>query len=87
MAWCTDGDVLHLGMHTIDICFVGVIDPFFSGLSNFVLYLPLCRMGFASSGDLLDVSHDTIHGRCFSSIIGRTLGSVMTRLVTFKTCD
>ena len=34
------------------------------------------------------VSHDTIHGRCFSSIIGRALSSVMARLVmSFETGD
>ena len=71
-------------MHPIDIRFIGFIDPFFSGLSDFILYFPLRRLGFASSGDLLDIGHDTIHGRCFSSIIGRTLGSVMARSLHLK---
>ena len=85
--WCPDGDVLHLGVHPIDICFVGFVDPFLSSLSNFVLYLPLGRLGFTSHGDLLNVGHDTIHDMCFSSIIGRALGSVMARLVTFEIGD
>ena len=86
-AWCADGVALHLGMHPIGIRFICFIDPFFSGLLDFILYFPLRRLGFASGGDLLDIGHDTIHNMCFSSIIGRTLGVVMAWLVTFKACD
>ena len=86
-ARCADGDVLHLGVHPINVCFVGVIDPFLGCLSDFVMYLSLGCLGFASRGDLLNVCHDTIHGRCFSSIIGRSLGGVLAWLVTFKTYD
>ena len=82
-----DGDVRHFGVHPIDVRFVGIIDPFLRCLSDFVLYLPLGHLGFASRGDILNISHDTIHDRCFTSIIGRKLGSVMARLVTFKTSD
>ena len=86
-AWCADGDVLHLGKHPVDIRFIGIIDPFVIGLLDFILYFPLRHLGFALSGDLLYIGHDTIHGRCFSSIIGRTLGGVLAWLVTFKTYD
>ena len=82
--WCPDGDVLHFGVHSIDVCLVGVFDPFLGSLSNFVLNLLLSCLGFTTCGDVLDVSHDTIHERCFSPVIGRALGSVMARLVTFK---
>ena len=85
--WCPDADVLHLGVHPIDICFVGIFYPLLSTLSDFILYLPLGRLGFTSRGDLLNVSHDTFDDMCFSSIIGRALGSVMARLVTFETGD
>ena len=85
--WYSDGDVLHLSLPPIDICFVCVIDPFLSCLFDFVLYLPCGRLGFISRGDLLNVGHDTIHGKCFSSFIGRALGSIMARLVTFETGD
>ena len=85
--WCPDGDVLHFGVHSIDVCLVGVFDPFLGSLSNFVLNLLLSCLGFTTCGDVLDVSHDTIHERCFSPVIGRALGSVMARLVTFETGD
>ena len=39
--WCLDDDVLHLGMHPIDIGFVAIVNPFLGSLSDFVLYLPL----------------------------------------------
>ena len=73
-------------MHPINIHFIGCIDPFFSGLSDFILYFPLDRLGFALSGDLLDICHDVAHDRCFASIIGRTLCGVMAWLVTLKAC-
>ena len=75
--WCADGDVFHLGMHPIDICFIGFIDPFFSCLSDFILYFPLRHLGFTPSGDLLAIRHDAIHDRCFASIIFQTLCGVM----------
>ena len=68
----------------IDICFVGVVDPVLGSLSDFVLYLPLGCLGFISRGDMWNISHDTIHGKCFSAIIGRALGSVMARLLNLK---
>ena len=72
MAWCTDGDVLHLGMHSIDICIIGFIDPFF-----IILYFTLRRLGFASSGDLLDISRDIVHFSFDSSTIVLKFVSVM----------
>ena len=33
------------------------------------------------------VSHDTIHGRCLTSVIGWALGSIVARMVTFETSD
>ena len=86
--WCPDGDVLHFGVHSIDVCLVSFVDPFPGSLSDFVLNLPLGCLDFTTRGDLLNVSHDTIHDRCFSSVIGRALGSVMARLVmSFETGD
>ena len=76
-AWCADGDVLHLGKHPVDIRFIGIIDPFVSGLLDFILYFPLRHLGFALSGDLLDICHDVAHDRCFASIIGQTLCCVL----------
>ena len=39
--WCPDSDILHLGLHPIDVGFVGIVNPFLGSLSDFVLYLPL----------------------------------------------
>ena len=79
------GHVLHLVMHLIDIHFIGVIDPFFSSLLDFILYFPLCRLGFASSGDLLDIGHDMFTVGTFTQSLVRH--GVMAWLVTFSTCD
>ena len=82
--WCPNGDVLHLSVHSIDIGFFGVVNPFLGSLFDFVLYFPFGSLGFTARGDLLNVSRDTIHERCFTSVIGWALGSVMARWLHLK---
>ena len=75
--WYPNGDGRHLGVHPLDVGFVGVVDPFLGSLSNFVLYLPLGGLGFTACGDMLNVYHDTVHGRCLTAVRGWALGSVV----------
>ena len=58
---CSDSDVLHLGMHSINICIIGFLDPFLGGLSDFFLNFLLCVVGLTPGGDLLDFRHNDIH--------------------------
>ena len=82
---CADGDVMHLGVHSLNVDFVGVVDPFLGGLSDFVLYLPLGGLGFTACGNFLNVCHDIVHGRCLTVVCGWALGSIVAWLVTFET--
>ena len=71
-------------MHPLNIVFVGGVDPFFRCLSDFILYLPLGGLGFATCSDVLNVGHNTIHGRGLAAVRGWALGSVVAGLVTLK---
>ena len=81
---CSDGHVLHFRVHPFHIAFVGGIDPFLGCLLKFILYLPLGSLGFAACCDMLNVCHNTIHGRGLAAICGWALGSVVAGLVTLK---
>ena len=76
---------MHLGVHSLNVDFVGVVDPFLGGLSDFVLYLSLDGQDFTACGDVLNVCHDIVHNRCLTAVKGCALGSVVAWLVTFKT--
>ena len=82
--WYSDGHVLHLRVHQLNIALFGSVDPFLSCLSDFILYLPLGSLGFAACSDVLNVCHNTIHGRGLTAVRGWALGSVVAWLVTLK---
>ena len=50
--WCSDGHVLHLCVHPLNVGFVGGVDPFLGRLSEFILYLPLGGLGFATCSNV-----------------------------------
>ena len=68
--WCSDGHVLHLRVHAFHIAFVGSVDPFLGCLLDFVLDLPFGDLGFAASSDVLNISHDYVHGRGLTVVRG-----------------
>ena len=61
------------------------VDPFLGRLSDFVLYLPLGGLGLTVCGDVLNISHDTVGGRCRTAVRGWALGSVVAWLVPDET--
>ena len=69
--WCSDDHVLHLRVHPLHIAFVRNVDPFLGCLSDFVLYLSLGGLGFVARGDVLNVYHDIVHGRCLTTGKGK----------------
>ena len=71
-------------MHSLNIAFVGGVNPFFGCLLDFILYLPLGSLGFVACSDVLNVGHNTIHGRGLVAVRGWALGSVVAGLVTLK---
>ena len=68
--WGTDSDIVHLGLHSLGISLISRVNPFFGGLSDFVLNFPLCFICFASGHDLLNICHNDVYDRCFTSIVG-----------------
>ena len=65
----TNSDIVHLGMHSLGISQISRVDPFFGGLLDFVRNFPLCFIGFASGCDMLNVSHNDVYDKYFTSII------------------
>ena len=71
-------------MHSLNIAFVGGVNPFFGCLLDFILYLPLGSLGFVACSDVLNVGHNTIHDGGLSSVRCWTLRSKVTGLVALE---
>jgi hypothetical protein len=83
--WCLAGLVSHVSFHALDILFIGRVDPFFCCPPNFVLDLPLCSLRFTPSSDRLNISHDSVHRRSFTTVGCWALCGIVAELVAFET--
>ena len=64
-------------MHTVDVCIICFLDPFFCGLMDVILDVPLCGLCLDPSCDLLNLGHNDIDCKSFVAIIGQTMGGIM----------
>ena len=82
-----DGYVVHFDIHSTNVRIVGFFHPFSGSLLNLILHLPMCLLRLAPCRDLVHLSSDEAHYEALSAIICRTLGSVMSRLITLEASD